>query len=111
MIRWRVRKIVKRFAGNSDDVRPTNFERVRGFDVEWKLLCRPSEHYLPNLTPLWANRNFGADRSGIASGSVYKRIARGCDDSYRCRGHGWKCRGGFRCLTRHKISDRDCCEA
>jgi hypothetical protein len=34
MIRWRVRKIVKRFADNSDDVRPNNFKRVRGFNRE-----------------------------------------------------------------------------
>src|SRR2546423_2822667 len=75
MIRWRVRKIVKRFAGNSDDVRPNNFERVRGFDREWKLLRRPAKHCLPNLVPLWANGNFRANRSDVVSGGIYKRDA------------------------------------
>jgi hypothetical protein len=28
---------------------------------------------LPNLTPLWANRNFGADSSDVVSGSIFKR--------------------------------------
>ncbi|SRR6266498_2655808 len=31
---------------------PANFQRVRGFDAEWKLLRRPSKHRLPNLAPL-----------------------------------------------------------
>jgi len=59
MIGRRVGNIIKRFARDCDDVLFANFERVRGFDTEWKLLRRPSEHCLPNLTPLWANRNFG----------------------------------------------------
>jgi hypothetical protein len=28
-------------------MRFTNFERVRGFDAEWKLLRRPAKHNLP----------------------------------------------------------------
>jgi hypothetical protein len=38
-----------------------NFERVRGFDVERKLLRRPAKDCLPNLAPLWANGNFRAN--------------------------------------------------
>ena|SRR5260370_35104744 len=46
---------------------------MRGFDTEWKLLRRPSEHCLPNLTPLWANRNFGADGSKVVAVGIFKR--------------------------------------
>jgi len=28
---------------------------------------------LPNLTPLWANRNLGANRSDVVSGGIFKR--------------------------------------
>ena len=73
MIRWRMCNIVKRFADNGDDVLLANFERVRGFDAEWKLLRRPAKHYLPNLTPLWANWNFGADSSNVVSVGICKR--------------------------------------
>jgi hypothetical protein len=52
MIGGRVRKIIKRFARNRDDVLLPNFERVSGFDVEWKLLRRPAKHCLLNLAPL-----------------------------------------------------------
>ena len=38
MIRWRVCKVVERFACDRDDVRLANFQRVRGLDAEWKLL-------------------------------------------------------------------------
>jgi hypothetical protein len=44
-----------------------NFQPVRGFDAEGKSLRRPAKHSLPNLTPLWANGNFGANRSGVVS--------------------------------------------
>jgi hypothetical protein len=60
MIRWRVRNVIERFARNCDDVLVADFERLRGLDCERKLLCRPAKHSLPNLTPLWANGNFGA---------------------------------------------------
>ena len=60
MIRWRVCDVVERFARNSDDVL-RNCKVTHGLDREWKLLLRPAEHHLSNLTPLWANRNFGAD--------------------------------------------------
>ena len=46
---------------------------MRGLDAEWKLLRRPIKHYLPNLTPLWANRNLGANRSDGVSGRILKR--------------------------------------
>ena len=62
MIRRRAANIVERFTRNRDHMRLAKFERVRGFDAEWKLLRRPSKHRLPNLTPLWTKRNFGADR-------------------------------------------------
>ena len=67
-----MRKIVKRFAGNSDDVL-RNCKVVHALDREWKLLLRPAEHNLPNLTPFWANRNFGADSSGVLAVSILKR--------------------------------------
>jgi hypothetical protein len=62
MICWRVCDVVKRFVSNSDDVL-RNCKVVHALDREWKLLLRPAEHNLPNLTPFWANRNFGADSS------------------------------------------------
>src|SRR4029077_346271 len=48
-------------------------ERVRGFDAEWKFLRRPSKHCLPNLAPLWANGNFGADGSNVVAAGILKR--------------------------------------
>jgi hypothetical protein len=49
-----------------------HFKRVRGLDREWKLLRRPAEHNLSNLTPLWANWNFRANRSNVVSGGIRK---------------------------------------
>ena len=54
MICWRVCDVVKGFARNSDDVL-SNCKVVHGPDLEWKLLLRPAEHNLSNLTPFWAN--------------------------------------------------------
>jgi len=71
MIRGRVGKIVKRFARNRDDMRLANFEPVCGFNAKWKLLRRPTEHYLSNLAPLRANGNFGAHRSDSISVSIH----------------------------------------
>ena len=65
MICWRVGDVVKGFARNSDDMRLTNFKVVDGLDREWKLLVRPAEHNLSNVTPFWANGNFGTDSSGV----------------------------------------------
>jgi len=65
--------IIKRFARNRDDMRLANFQRVRGLDAEWKLLRCPTEYSLPNLTPPWANRNLGANRSDVVSGGILKR--------------------------------------
>src|SRR5215472_15122424 len=72
MICWRVCDVVKRFARNSDDVLG-NCKVVHALDCEWKLLRRPAEHNLPNLTPFWANRNFGTDSSGVVAVGVLKR--------------------------------------
>jgi hypothetical protein len=41
-----------------------NCKVVHALDREGKLLLRPAEHNLPNLTPFGANGNFGADSSG-----------------------------------------------
>src|SRR4030095_4127275 len=65
--------IVKRFARHRDDMRLAKFQRVRGLDAEWKLLRCPTEYCFPNFTPLWANRNLGANRSDVVSGSILKR--------------------------------------
>src|SRR5437899_5475202 len=73
MIGGRMTNIIKRFARHRDDMRLANFQRVRGLDAEWKLLRRPTKHCLPNLTPLRANRNLGANCSDVVSGSILKR--------------------------------------
>ena len=65
MIGRRMANIIKRFARHRDDMRLANFQRVRGLDAEWKLLRRPTEYCLPNLAPLWANGNLGANRSEV----------------------------------------------
>jgi hypothetical protein len=71
MIRGRVADVIECFARDRNDMRLANFQRVRGLDAEWKLLRCPTEYCLPNLTPLWANRNLGANRSqAFASDSV-----------------------------------------
>ena len=72
MIRWRVCDVVKGFPRNGDDVLG-NCKVVNALDREWKLLLRPAEHYLSNLTPFWANRNFGADSSGVLAVRILKR--------------------------------------
>src|SRR5436853_6248250 len=64
--------IIVRFARHRDDMRLANFQRVCGLDAEWKLLRCPTEYCLPNLTPLWANRNLGANCSDVVSGSIFK---------------------------------------
>jgi hypothetical protein len=73
MIGGRVANIIKRFARHRDYMRLTKFERVSGFDIEWKLLRRPAKHRLPNLTPLWANGNFGANGSYSVAVGILKR--------------------------------------
>src|SRR6516164_8184291 len=73
MICWRVGDVGKGFARNSDDMRLTNFKVVYGLDREWKLLCRPAEHNLSNLAPLWANGNFGTDSSEVVAVGILKR--------------------------------------
>src|SRR5438552_614130 len=69
----RMANIVKCFARNRDDMRLLNFQRVRGLDAEWKLLRCPSEYCLPNLAPLWPNRNLGANRADVVPSCIYKR--------------------------------------
>jgi hypothetical protein len=71
MLGWCVGNIIKRFARNRDDMRLTNFECVCGLDAEWKLLRRPTKHNLPNLAPLWANGNFGANRSSVVAVGIH----------------------------------------
>src|SRR5580765_116056 len=73
MIGRRMADIIKRFARHGDDMRLANFQRVRGLNAEWKLLRCPTEYCLPNLTPLRANRNLGANRSKVVSGGIFKR--------------------------------------
>src|SRR5436309_12313304 len=73
MIGRRMANIIKPFARHHDDIWLANFQRVRGLDAEWKLLRCPTEYCLPNLTPLWANRNLGANRSDVVSPSILKR--------------------------------------
>ena len=70
MIGGRVGNVIERFARDRDDMLLANLERVRGFDTERKLLRRPTKHCLSNFTPLWANRNFGADRSNVVSAGI-----------------------------------------
>jgi hypothetical protein len=43
MIGRRVANIIKRFARHRDYIRLTEFERMSGFDVEWKFLRCPTE--------------------------------------------------------------------
>ena len=52
MIGRRVANVIKGFSRDRDHMLLANFERVRGFDAEWKLLRRPTEDSLPNLAPL-----------------------------------------------------------
>jgi hypothetical protein len=73
MIGRRVANIIKPFAHNCDYMRLAKFERLRGLDAEWKLLRRPTEYCLPSLTPLWANRNLGANSSGVVPVGIYER--------------------------------------
>src|SRR4026208_1436967 len=73
MIRGRVADVIECFARDRNDMRLANFQRVRGLDAEWKLLRCPTEYCLPNLTPPWANRNLGANRSDVVSGGILKR--------------------------------------
>ncbi len=70
MIGRRVGNIIEGFACNRDDMLLANFERVRGFEIERKLLSRPTKHCLPNLAPLWADWNLGANRSNVVAVSV-----------------------------------------
>jgi hypothetical protein len=63
MIRWRVANVIKGLSRNGNHMRLANFESMSGFDTEWKLLRRPTENSLPNLAPLGADWNFGANRS------------------------------------------------
>ena len=73
MIRGRVANVIKGFSRDRDHMRLSNLERVRGFDAERKLLRRPTENSLPNLAPLRANGNFGANRSNTVAVGILKR--------------------------------------
>jgi hypothetical protein len=72
MIGRRVANIIKRFARHRDYMRFTKSEPVRGFDAKGETLRRPAKHCLPNFTPLWADWNLGANRSGVVSGGIYQ---------------------------------------
>src|SRR5437762_12654199 len=72
MICWRVCDVVECFASNRDDVLG-DCKVVHALDCEWKLLCRPAEHNLPNLTPFWTYGNFGADSSYVVAVGILKR--------------------------------------
>ena len=65
MIGRRVANVIKGFSRDRDHMRLANLDRMRGFYTEWKLLRCPTEYCLPNLTPLWANRNLGANSSDV----------------------------------------------
>jgi hypothetical protein len=67
MIRRRVANVIKGLSRDRDHMRIANSERVRGLDAEWKLLRRPAKHNLPNLTPLGANGDLGANRSNAVA--------------------------------------------
>src|SRR6478672_5295888 len=56
MIGRRMANIIKRFARHRDDMRFANFQRVRGFDAEWKLLRCPTEYCLPANAPIVGGR-------------------------------------------------------
>jgi hypothetical protein len=51
MIGRRVANIIKRFARHRDYMRLVNFEIVRGFDAERKLLRRPSKQQPATTSP------------------------------------------------------------
>jgi hypothetical protein len=72
MIGGRVANVIISFSRDRDDMLLANFERVRSFYIERKLLRRPAKHCLPNLAPLWAT-GFRANRSDVVSGGIYKR--------------------------------------
>src|SRR5205823_10029285 len=73
LIGRRMADVIKRFARHRDDMRLANFQRMRALDAERKLLRCPTEYCLPNLTPLLANRNLGANRSDVVAGGIFKR--------------------------------------
>jgi hypothetical protein len=72
MIRGRVIDVEKRFARDRDYMLLANFEPFGCFETERKALHRPAENSLPNLTPLWTDGNFGANRSHLVAGGVLK---------------------------------------
>src|SRR5947208_12399903 len=84
MIGRRMANIIKPFARHRDDMRLANFQPVRSLDAEWKLLRCPTEYWLPNLTPLGANRNLGANRSEVVSGGIFKREVKVAICLYLC---------------------------
>src|SRR5262245_27037235 len=71
MICWRVCDVVKGFPRNSDEVLG-NCKVVHALYCEWKFLCGTAEHNLSNLTPFWANGNFGTDSSGVVAVGILK---------------------------------------
>jgi hypothetical protein len=73
MLGRRMANIIKRLARHRDDMRLAKFQRARGLDTEWKLLLRPTKHYLPNLAPFWANRYLKLDMNNPADREKLRR--------------------------------------
>jgi hypothetical protein len=53
-------------------MRLANLELFGCLETERKALRRPIENSLPNLAPLWADRNFSTNRSYCISSGVLK---------------------------------------
>src|SRR5436190_18419738 len=73
MIGGRMRNIIEGFASDRDHMRLTKGELLGRFQTEWKVLRRPTKNGLPNLAPLRADRNFGANSSNCVSGGIFQR--------------------------------------
>jgi hypothetical protein len=69
----RVRNVIECFARDCDYMRLAKFELLGCFETERKALHRPPENSLPNLTPLWANRNFSNNGSDSAAIGILER--------------------------------------
>jgi hypothetical protein len=100
MIGRRMANIIKCLARHRDDMRLANFQSVRGLDPKWKLLRCPIEYCLPNLTPLWANRNLGLTVPTlfpVASSSARSSSGKGPSIASFSSGTVATTRGQFKC--------------
>ena len=73
MIRRRVGNIIECFARDRDYMLLANLELFGCFQREREVLHGPTKNSLPNLTPLRANGNFGANGSDFVSGGIFER--------------------------------------